>query len=307
MIYLIIAILCSSAMAIIFKISENNKLNRYAVTTFNYITAVFISLILMLRENSRIPNIEVSNFLGEVNKVISNNNIFSIEYTLIWCLFLGGITGVLYLISLLMYQLCVHKQGMSLTGTFSKLGILVPTLLSISLWGEVPNKFQWIGIALSILSILIINLDFSSNKFNYKSIKWSLILLFFINGFTEFTSKIFEKYTLVQYKSLFLFFVFFTAFLLSLILLYISFKKGNSITKSDIITGICVGIPNLFSTFFLINSLKYIQASVAFPTYSVGTILVINVFGIVIFKEILSRKELLGILTTLIAILFLNI
>lgn len=307
MIYLIIAILCSSAMAIIFKISENNKLNRYAVTTFNYITAVFISLILMLRENSRIPNIEVSNFLGEVNNVISNNNIFSIEYTLTWCLFLGGITGVLYLTSLLMYQLCVHKQGMSLTGTFSKLGILVPTLLSISLWGEVPNKFQWIGIALSILSILIINLDFSSNKFNYKSIKWSLILLFFINGFTEFTSKIFEKYTLAQYKSLFLFFVFFTAFLLSLILLYMSFKKGNSITKSDIITGVCVGIPNLFSTFFLINSLKYIQASIAFPTYSVGTILVINVFGIVVFKEILSRKELLGILTTLIAILFLNI
>jgi drug/metabolite transporter (DMT)-like permease len=294
-------------MAIIFKISENNKLNRYAVTTFNYITAVFISLILILQSKNKIPNIEVSNFLAEAYNVISNNNIFSIEYTLTWCIFLGGITGVLYLTSLLMYQLCVHKEGMSLTGTFSKLGILVPTLLSISLWGEVPSNFQWIGIILSILSILIINLDFSSNKFNYRSIKWSLILLFFINGFTEFTSKIFEKYTLVQYKSIFLFFVFFTAFLLSLVLLYISFKKGTSITKYDIITGICVGIPNLFSTFFLINSLKYIQASIAFPTYSVGTILVINISGIMVFKEILSKKEILGILTTLIAILFLNI
>jgi drug/metabolite transporter (DMT)-like permease len=307
MIYLIISILCSSAIAIIFKISENNKLNRYAVTTFNYMTAVFISLILILQSKIIIPNMEVSNFLSEANNVIANNNVFSLQYTLTWCIFLGSITGVLYLISLLMYQFCVNKQGISLTGTFSKLGIIVPTLLSISIWGEIPSSFQWIGIVFSILSILIINLDFSSNKFNYKSIKWSLILLFFVNGFTEFTSKIFEKYTLVEYKSLFLFIVFFTAFLLSLVLLYKSFKKGNSITKYDIVTGICVGIPNLFSTFFLINSLKYIKASIAFPTYSVGTILVINVFGIIVFKEILSKKELLGVLITLVAIFFLNI
>ena len=307
MLYLIISILCSSAIAIIFKISENNKLNRYAVTTFNYMTAVFISLILILQSNTIIPNIQVSNILSEANTVISNNNVFSLQYTLTWCIFLGSITGVLYLISLLMYQFCVYKQGISLTGTFSKLGIIVPTLLSISLWGEVPSSFQWIGIVLSILSILIINLDFSSNKFDYKSIKWSLILLFFVNGFTEFTSKIFEKYTLVEYKSLFLFIVFFTAFLLSLVLLYKSFKKGNSITKYDIATGVCVGIPNLFSTFFLINSLKYIKASIAFPTYSVGTILVINLFGIMIFKETLSKKELFGILITLVAIFFLNI
>jgi len=153
----------------------------------------------------------------------------------------------------------------------------------------------------------MINLDFSSNKFNYKSIKWSLVLLFFISGFTEFTSKIFEKYTLNQYKSLFLFSIFFTAFLFSLILLYKSFKKGNSITKYDIITGICIGIPNLFSAFFLINSLKYINASIAFPTYSVGSILVINIFGIVVFKELLSKKEIIGILTSLISILFLNL
>ncbi|NLY36866.1 MAG: hypothetical protein GX046_06505 [Tissierellia bacterium] len=65
--------------------------------------------------------------------------------------------------------------------------------------------------------------------------------------------------------------------------------------------------PNLFSSNFLILSLATLKTFVAFPIYSAGSIVLINIGGFLIFKEKISRKNQVAIFLTLIALVLINI
>lgn len=303
--YLFLAILCSSAIALIFKYSETNGMNRYAVTTSNYFMATIVSVIIVIKEG--ILKIEhelaLETFNSEFTEVVvSNIKIFSRNSSLIWGIVIGVFAGVFFFLAFIYYQKSVKENGVGLSGTFSKLGILIPMILSIILWKEIPTVLQWFGIILSIISIVLVNFtpkkDFSNN------IKFSLVLLFVFGGLAEFSNKIFQKYAMVEYKSVFLFFVFFTAFLISL---FFTLKKKGNVNRKDIFTGFMVGIPNLFSSFFLIMALNYLKTSVAFPLYSAGTIVIISLGGVLFFREKLNRSEILSIVMTIVALILINV
>ncbi|MGO1370122.1 MAG: SMR family transporter [Senegalia sp. (in: firmicutes)] len=302
MIYLLLAIICSSSIAIIFKFSETNNLNRYAVTTMNYFTAFTVSLVLALVEGNIKMGLE-GNFLDEFQDVIiEGNNLFSPMASLIWAIVVGIIAGAFFFLSFVYYQISVRENNVGLAGTFGKLGILVPMSFSIIIWKEFPTSIQWIGIILSLISIIIVNVSFE--KQNLKDIHMNLILLFFFGGLAEFSNKIFQKYAISEYKSVFLFFVFFIAFIISLMT---TIKRKKIIKKIDLLTGILVGIPNLFSSFFLIMALNYIETSIVFPIYSAGSIVIITLVGTLFFKEKLKKKEIIAIFMTIIALILINI
>jgi drug/metabolite transporter (DMT)-like permease len=301
MLYLLFAIICSSLIAIIFKYSETNDMNRYAVTTANYFMAFCVSLALSIKEglfNIQKP-LSITSFLDELKQIVlANQGSLSISSSFIWAAGVGIIAGVFFFLAFIYYQKSVRENGVGLAGAFSKLGILVPMSLSIILWREFPTIIQWIGIALSITSIILVNISFKGDFIH--NIRITLILLFVFGGMAEFSNKIFQKYAVIDYKSLFLFFVFFTAFIISLMF---TIREKRKVTDRDILTGFMVGIPNLFSSFFLIMALSYIKTSVAFPIYSAGTIAVISLSGVVFFKEKLSRKEIISIFMTIIALI----
>lgn len=304
MFYLILAIICSSSIALIFKYTEGNKLNRYAVTSSNYFVAFSVSITMFLWNNSL--NFPLSSSLHKFSTefssvVLSNNKLFSSEGSFIWAVLVGAIAGIFFFLSFIYYQKSVRENGVGLSGTFGKLGILIPMIFSIILWNEIPTTLQWTGIALSLVSIIIVNLSFKD--LSSKSFNSTLVLLFIFGGMAEFSNKIFQKYSITEYKDLFLFFVFLVAFLISI---YFTIKEKKKVSGNDILLGIIVGIPNLFSSYFLILALNYINTSVAFPIYSAGSILLINLGGFMLFKERLSRKDTFAVIMTLIALILIN-
>jgi len=300
--YLLLAIICSSSIAIIFKFSETNNLNRYAVTTMNYFTAFIVSLILSIVEGNIILQ-GYDNFFYEFKDVVlKGNGLFSPSSSFIWAIIVGIFAGVFFFLSFVYYQISVKKNNVGLAGTFAKLGILVPMSFSIVLWREFPTYIQWIGIILSLTSIIIVNISFKKNQI--KDIHINLILLFLFGGFAEFSNKIFQKYAISEYKSIFLFFVFFIAFIISLIM---TLKRKKKVTKVDLITGILVGIPNLFSSFFLILALNHMKTSVVFPIYSAGSIIIITLVGTLFLGEKLKRKEIIAIFMTIVALILINL
>jgi multidrug transporter EmrE-like cation transporter len=283
MLYLFLAILCSTSIAVIFKFSESNKMNRLLVTNSNYMAAFLVSLFM----------VSIDYKTGYINI-----NSFSFAYSI--CL--GIFSGIFFFLSFIFYQKSVSENGIGLSGTFGKLGILIPMCLSMAMWHEFPNPFQWIGIFLSLISIFVVN----SSVFKHKTSNFSLtlILLFLFGGMADFSNKLFEKYTKYGYMNLFLSFVFLSAFFISFICLM---KKKTLITKMDILTGLLVGIPNLFSSYFVILALKSINASTVFPVYSAGTIVLINILGFAVFKEPLKKKDKVAIIMTVAAIILINI
>ncbi len=280
MIYLILAILCSSSIALIFKHSETNNMNRLAVTTANYFTALIISLIMIF---------------------IQSDSIFSDQSKLLWAISIGAIAGIFFFLSFIYYQKSVKKNGAGLAGVFSKLGILLPMLISIVLWKEFPTSIQWLGIILAIISIVIVNFPFNKNW--KKALKLSLILLFFYGGIAEFSNKLFQRYAALNLKPLFLFSVFSVAFIISLV---VTIKDKRKIKREDLFIGVLVGIPNLFSSFFLISALDLLKAAVVFPIFSAGSIVVISLGGFLIYNERLNRREFSAIIMTIIALILIN-
>lgn len=304
MIFLIMAIICSSSIALIFKFSESNNLNRYIVTTANYFMALLISFIFIINQKINFFDFAGANFSESFKEVVlGGNGIFSIQASQLWATIVGIIAGIFFFISFIYYQKSVRENGAGLAGTFGKLGILIPMLFAIIIWQEYPTSLQWFGIILAILSIVLVNFPFNRNL--KKALRFNLILLFIYGGFAEFTNKIFQQYAITDYKMLFLFWVFFSAFLISLI--YTLIKSDSLPATRELGIGLLVGIPNLFSSFFLINALNHLKTAVVFPIFSAGSIVLIVVASFFVFGEKMERKEAFSVVMTVIALILVNL
>lgn len=285
MISLVLATFCSASIAILFKISAEKRLNSQVVTVMNYLTASVVSLVLII--NSKAMNIDfVSRDFRQA-------------------VLLGFLTGVLFLTSFVIYQKSVSRNGASLSGMFAKLGILVPMLVSIVIWSELPTLVQTLGIVVAILAIGIVNLKSGDHMKTVLSIPL-LLSLFLAGGVAEFLNKVFQKSASMDYKPIFLFVVFTTALLISLFLMIRQGRKSEK-RMNAVIMGIFVGIPNLFSSFFLLDALDVFPAAIVFPTYSAGSILMITLTSVLFFKEKLLSKDKLAIGFTAIGLILMNI
>ncbi len=284
MLSLIFAMLCSASIALLFKVSESGKYNRSRVTTVNYIAAFSISMLLfVLRSQS--AGIRLDSIFVGVN----------------WPVVMGiGLpAGLCFFGSFVLYQQSVKDNGASLSAMAGKMGILLPMIASILFWKEWPTAYQTIGIALAISAILYIN----SSPSSHQKIKASLILLFLIGGLGEFTNKLFQVYGQSSDQSLFLFVVFATACLLSLIYTLKQAIVPGSSLKKDILMGLAIGIPNLFSSHFLIRALNTMAAAIAFPAFSASTILIVALLSRILFGEKLNRRSMIGLSMTIVALL----
>ena len=97
---------------------------------------------------------------------------------------------------------------------------------------------------------------------------------------------------------------FFTAFVLSAAFAIAGAKK---ITKNDLLFGIVIAIPNYFSSRFLLLALNHVDAVLVYPMYSVTTLVVITLAGILLFKEAFGKKKMAAMGMILAALCLLNI
>ena len=273
------------------------------VTTANYVIASSVSLFFVLEGSifSK-PEPSFSQFLSELPSVMQKG-IFTDNSSFIWAVMTGLFAGVLYFGGFIFIQKSISDNGVGITGAFSKIGIFIPMLLSIILWQEYPTLIQWGGIILAVCAIILANYTPDSKR-PFFTFKKSLILVFFVAGLAEFSNKFFQNYAVPEYKSLFLLTVFVTAFFISITFVIIEKKK---FTKTDILTGVLVGIPNMFTSFFLISAFRYVKTTIALPVYSAGTIVVINLGGYLLFREKISKKDVASIIIIIFAIVLMSV
>ena len=278
MIYLVLAILSSSAISICIKISDKFIKSSTALLLMNYLMCICLSIVYSKPFSGSAP---------------AYGNGFALA--------LGIINGFLYLGGFVLLQYNIVKNGLVMASLFSKLGVLVPTLLSVVMFAEVPSVLQVCGLIVAILSIIIINSDKSAE---YAGIKSALILLLLINGGADAMSKVFETYGNAAFENHFLLFTFMSAFALCGILL--AYKK-EKIQLAEILFGLVIGIPNFFSSKFMLAALKTVPAVIAFPTYNISAVVLITLAGCFIFKEKLITKQKIALIGILTALCMLNI
>ncbi len=213
----------------------------------------------------------------------------------------GVVNGLFYLAGFVLLQVSVRRNGVVLSSTFMKLGLLVPMVLSVFLFGEIPGAVQIIGFVLAVIAILVINLEKDSGG---KGFKFGLVLLLLGGGMADAMSKVFEETGKAALSQQFLLYTFAVALILCICLMV---YKKQKIGKNELLFGVLIGIPNFFSAKFLLKSLETVDAVIAYPTFSVATILVVTLVGVFAFKEKLGKRQWVALGIILAALVLLNI
>ena len=277
MLYLILAIASSTLVSLAMRISEKHIKNQISMLAVNYVACMLLA-----------------------GLYTGFQNLFAVDKGMAVAVGLGVIGGFLYLGSFMLLQWNISKNGVVLPTTFMKLGVLVPAVLSITFFGEIPKLTQLCGLAAAIAAILLIHFEKGRTKAEHKG---GLIALLLVGGGTDAMSKIYEQFGERSYEDQFLLFIFIVALLLCTGL---ALYKKQRLGRAEVLFGLLIGIPNYYSARFLLLALSDIPAVVAYPTYSVGTIVVIILAGFLLFHEKLSHKQKAAMAMIFVSLVLLN-
>ena len=277
MVYLLFAILSSALISVFMRSSEQRITHNIGMLAVNYLVCLILSAF-----------------------YTNTHQFFPQTQGLIVSLILGIVSGILYLAAFVLMQWNVSHNGVVLSATFMKLGVLVPTAMSVLVFREVPTAFQVLGFFGALAAILLINTGAACTIQN----RGALLLLLLGGGLTDAMSKIYEELGPSSASNQFLFWTFLTALFLCLCLILI---KRQSVRLPDILFGLLIGIPNYYSTRFLLLALNSVPAVVAYPTYSVSTIVCATAAGVLLFREALDRRRICALMLILISLVFLNL
>lgn len=214
---------------------------------------------------------------------------------------LAALNGVILLAGLILLQSSTRKNGVVLSSLFMKLGLLVPFVVSILFFHEFPTWLQVAGFCLAVGAIVVFNLkkEGEVNRFGV-----GLILLLLLNGGVDAIIKLFEELGPVQLSDHFLCFSFSVAFVLCMGIVISQKERPDG---KALLYGGMIGVANFFSSKFVLAALTQIPAVVVFPTYSVATMLVVTLSGVVFFKERLKKRQWLAFAGVIAALVLLNI
>lgn len=216
----------------------------------------------------------------------------------------GVLGGVLYLGAFLLLQYSVKENGITLSSAFMKLGVIVPTALGFALFHEQAGPLRALGIALTVAAIAVLSRDGDPASTGRGTRLWTLIALMLCGGMADGLSKFYAAYGVQALEGYFLCFVFACAGLLCAGLCLLERQRPAG---RDWLFGLLLGIPNYFSSRFLLKSLAALPASIAYPAFSCGTILLAALAGGVLFHERVSRRQWLALGLVLAALILLNL
>ncbi|MBR2044724.1 MAG: hypothetical protein IJ958_01150 [Agathobacter sp.] len=280
MIYLVLAIASSAAISILMRASEKYVKNEMGMFMANYAVCMLMSFLFMKN-------------MAQVGQLGSSAGRVA--------LVLGILSGVMYLANFLFYKYNMKHNGIVMSATFMKLGVLVPTIMAVLVFKESLSGFQFVGIMVAISAIVLIH--FEKNAFSESKHMVGLLLLLLLSGLTDSMANVFEKLGNADTKDAYLLVTFGMAFLITVLL--IIFRKIR-VGKQELLFGALIGIPNYFSSRFLLLALEEIDAVLVYPTYSVATMIVIMLAGVCVFHENMSKKKFLAVGMIIVALGLLN-
>lgn len=280
MIFLILSILCSSAIFVVFKLFTRYKVHNLSAVVFNYFTAFT---------------------LGFAQYHFSNYD-HAIDFSF---LPKALILGVLFITLFLMMVMSTQKNGAGTTSAVVKMSIVIPVISGIWIYNEV---FSWVHAAGLLLALFSIYLLVSGGKDTRT--KWNVILfiLFIGSGILDTLLKFAEQYWIKPNPvELFSAFIFLSAgFIGTLYLVYT--KAIKQLKWKDVAFGIALGIPNYGSIYFLIKALELsdLPSARLFPINNIGVVLLSLALGIVFFKERLTAIRWIAIAGSVVSIILIS-
>ena len=287
MIYLLLSILASTIIFIIFKLFEKFNINILQAIVVNYCIA-FTTGILAYKGTitiSQLPNLDW------------------FYYTLV--------LGALFIIVFNLMAITTQRSGLSVVAVATKMSVVIPVLFGLLYYNENLGAIKLFGIGIALIAVYL-----TSNKSDQRTvINRKLIVLpilvFVGSGIIDTSIKFLEDaYVANNDVPLFSAIIFLAAAIIGFIIIIIQVMSGNfKFEFKNVIAGICLGVPNYFSIYFLVKTLRsdILESSGIFAINNVSIVTLSTFAGIFLFKEKLIRKNWIGIGLAILSIILISI
>lgn len=280
--YLLLSSVCSLAIAHLLKLTEVKKLRTLNTLTVNYLIAAIFALIVGSAESSG----------GDIGS--------QTIYLFLFCI----VVGAFFISNFVAYGKSAHLNGVGITIAAMRLSLAIPVLISIFLYAEYLNILKIIGVLLVFGALVLLIPKKKSVKIGNISASWLLLIIFVLSGFADASLKIYnEEFSMSLNESTFMGIVFVGAFIIGLVLCL--FREGPIIKKEEAFLGAAIGLPNLYSSIFLIYALDMISGAIAYPIVNILNVLGGTFLGLLAWKDNVSTKQWIGIGVAILAIVLL--
>ncbi|MGG5506893.1 MULTISPECIES: EamA/RhaT family transporter [unclassified Myroides] len=273
MIYLICSILGSVSVGVFFKYIKRFTVNIFEIIILNYVVTSVLSFF-----------------------------IFKVDFTQISAHMPFGVIAALGILlpAIFVAQFrSIQYAGLIKTDIAQRLSLLIPILAAIFIFKEELNSMRYVALGLGLLSIYFI-LNKGNTVQTDSSAKSSVYLLstFFGFGIIDICFKQLALYAAIPYTQS-LFYVFFTALFLSLIAYTFGSKKNIfKVSKLNLFSGIFIGGLNFINIIFYMKAHQYFSSNptIVFAGMNFGVIFLGTLLGYSLFKEKLSKINIIGLL-----------
>lgn len=273
--YLILSVLCSLIIVHLLKVVKYRQARMLPVLTVNYWVATVIA------------------------SVSSSGSAITLALP-IRLILLTGTAGALFILNFIVYGSSVNRNGVGVSVTAMRLSLVIPVLVSIIGYRERINFLIITGL-IGVFTALFLLSRVRNQK---KETEWKpilLIALFLGTGFSDAALKIFRENGVgFMNPDLFMAGVFGTAFLIGIT--GVILRRQYRIKLNEIGFGVMIGIPNLYSSIFMIMALKYIGGAIAFSIVNILIVAGGTILGYVYWKDRITKRQFRGIMIGMVSI-----
>jgi len=284
MFYLLMSVLTSTFIFVAFKLIVKNHVNILQAIVINYTVCVIEGSLVQ----KKFPSLnEIADKPWLVNTFL---------------------LGAMFIAVFYLTALTVKYSGLAVASIASKLSLIIPVIAAYFLYNDLFSPIKIIGILVAMVAVVLAAYkeDTEHHKHNFNFYFFPFLVVIgsgLIDTFTKWNQ---EQHLTEADFNLFLICVFGTAAIIGWIILlgkYIS--KRETFTAKSVGYGLLLGIPNYGTMYFLIAALNLPgwSSSTVFPVNNIAIVVASCLVAMLVFKEQLSKINLLGILLAVAAIL----
>ena len=284
MIFVLLSVLSSLAIALILKFNETRSGNRLVLAGMNYVVAASLGFLL-------------------------SDSLTSLSIP--WFGF-AALVGGGFVAGFLLLMRSIREIGLAVPASVARIATLGPVLLSVLFYAERPGPVETAGVVVGLLAFITLGVAQRQPTERFKLDTSSLLLLaslLLVMILNDFAMKVVQVNNVEEAS--FLLVVFGVAGIVCWATVisrryFSQISIGPTIQPRDLLLGATLGVPNYFSSYFLILALKELPASSVYPIVSASGVVLTTLAAVLLWRERPSRTAWLGIALAALAVALLG-